>query len=454
MSSHLRGRPSQRCLFGALVSLALLAPMVCGGALAAKFKLLYSFCQDGCVARAPSAGFVRDGQGNLFGASIYGGANNDGIVFELEHIGKHRFKFKLLHSFSGYDGIDARGTLVIDAQGNLYGTTLEGGSNNAGVVYRLSPNAGKGGRRWSEKVLHNFCSAADCKDGANPPSGLTYVGAAFGSVYDGVSPLYGTTEAGGKAGKGVVFEIRPKVTGKVETVIHNMCRFADCADGGFPEGSVVADQAGNLFGTTATGGEGHGTIFELVLSPEGGKRRWTETILYNFCGRTCHDGAFPAGDLALDAEGNLFGVTPEGGDSCPGGILNGCGTVFRLSRGGNGWIETILHTFCLEDDCKDGIGAFQGVAIDSAGDIFGTTEAGGGNDIDAFGNGGGVVYEISGSTFRVLHAFCSLPDCADGANPFSKPIVDPSGYIYGTTSYGGVSGGNFNGGTAFEIKIP
>lgn len=448
MSSHLRGRRSQHCLFGALVSLAVLAPVICSGALAAKFKLLYSFCQDGCVARALSAGFVRDGQGNLFGASIYGGAHNDGIVFELEHIGKHRFKFKLLHSFSGYDGIDARGTLVIDAQGNLYGTTLEGGSNNAGVVYRLSPDAGKSGRRWSEKVLHDFCSAADCKDGANPPSGLTYVGATSGAVYDGVSPLYGTTEVGGKAGKGVVFEIQPRVDGRVERVIYNMCSVNNCADGWQPEGSVVADRAGNLFGTTDNGGQGYGIVYELTPLSD----RWIETVLYNFC-RCRGDGAFPAGDLALDSSGNLFGVTLGGGHSCPLNI-SGCGTVFRLSPGHRGWIESILHAFCSRDDCKDGIGANQGVAVDSAGNILGMTEAGGGNDIDEFGFGGGVAYEISGNSFRVLHAFCSLPDCADGANPFSKPIVDPSGYIYGTTSYGGVSGGNFNGGTAFEIKIP
>lgn len=436
--------------------IALIAIIACGSfagksATAAKLNILHSFCQEGCSdGERAFRGLATDGSGNFFGVTYYGGKFGQGTVFELRHR-RHNFRFHSLHSFSGKDGQNPYSSLVVDTQGNLYGVTLQGGGHrNPGVVFELSPGQGKAGHKWAERILHSFCSENSCKDGANPTTSLTYAGMASGALYDGVSPLFGTTESGGRNDAGTAFELTMNGDQWSETVIHNFCSRGGCLDGKFPESSLIPDQAGNLYGTTFVGGPnnqqvpgGAGVAFELLIN-----NAWSETVLYNFCqAANCLDGVAPQGNLAIDAIGNLYGITSGGGvpsKACP----SGCGVIFKLVPDGADSTISILHSFCSKTDCRDGSSIYEGVVLDSSGNLFGTTQFGGGNDIDQFHEGGGVVYELTGSSYKVLHRFCSLANCADGANPFTDLVLGRSGNLYGTTAYGGAYGQ----GAVFEIK--
>src|SRR6185312_4917897 len=173
--------------------------------------------------------------------------------------------------------------LVIDVNGNLYGVTSFGGANGEGVAFELSPNADR--TAWTFSILHNFCSVGgfNCTDGRTPApnAGLTYSGAASGVLYDGVSPLYGTAYGGGGHGYGVIFELLPSEsrTSWTQNVLYSFCAQASCTDGSYPAAAILVDGTGNLFGTTwSGGGHGQGAVFEL--SPTGGGA-WSETVLYS-----------------------------------------------------------------------------------------------------------------------------------------------------------------------------
>jgi uncharacterized repeat protein (TIGR03803 family) len=215
----------------------------------------------------------------------------------------------------------------------------------------------------------------------------------------------------------------------------------------------VFDAKGDLFGTTDGGGNqpcpvsgsGCGTVFELSPpSSQGGA--WTETVLYNFCSNNqtfrCGDGALPISQLIFDVHGNLYGTTSTGGT---GGSTGGCcagGTVFELSHSSGGWTETVLYNFCANggDECPDGTGPQAGVTPDKTGNLYGTTELGGGSGT----RGGGTVYKLSpgssGWTETVLYAF--VPPYRHGENPLGTVTFDPQGNLYGTTEY---SQNNFGG---------
>lgn len=240
-----------------------------------------------------------------------------------------------LYSFGAPpDGNYPSANLVFDASGNLYGTTIQGGANGAGTVFKLSPSAGQ----WTESVLYSFCQLQSCEDGSSPYSSL---------VIDAAGTLYGTTYNGGiyaQGGRGgVVFELTQQLGGTwTETVLHS---FGNGVDGFGPQAGLVFDKSGNLYGTTTAGGmtsaicsEGCGTVFELSPSSTA---QWTEKVLYSFCSQVnCADGGDPYGGVILDATGNLFGTTVGGGTA------NSDGTVFELSPGADGqWVETVLYTF-------------------------------------------------------------------------------------------------------------
>src|SRR5205823_2462081 len=329
-----------------------------------------------------------------------------------------------------------RGPLIVDVQGNVYGTADD-------VVFKLSPNPER--KYWTETVLHQFCSDG-CGDGSLPVAGLTYAGASSGAPYDGVSPVYGTTLEGGSENAGTVFELTNSNGTWNETVLYSFCSVGgdQCLDGSGPAGGVVLDGAGNLYGTTNTGGGhddgniagGSGTIFELSIGSRGS---WTETVLHSFCSEAeCDDGAFPVDNLTRDADGSLLGTTTGGGGPCKADPI-GCGTIYRVIPTGINSQETVLYNFCAERDCRDGHGPLSGVFVDSSGNLFGTTSYGGGNDIDRLGIGGGVVYELSGSSLTILHHFCSLQNCADGEYPQRAAVVtDGLGHFYGVTNIGGL----------------
>jgi len=242
---------------------------------------------------------------------------------------------------------------------------------------------------------------------------------------------------------GFLITAAPAIAASTEKVLYSFCSINDCTDGSGPDAGLLFDAAGNLYGTTASGGAyGYGTVFQLTPSAGG---TWTETVLYSFCSLSnCTDGVDPVGTLIFDAVGNLYGMTQAGGAygaSC-GGF--GCGTVFELIPDGNGtWTETVLHSF--DDDGMDGWEPTAGLVLDSAGNLYGTTLRGGqGRGGDCGGFGCGTVFELSPNnngtwTESVLHNFCYPNGCANGAKPQASLILDSSGNLYGTATYGGSS---------------
>jgi uncharacterized repeat protein (TIGR03803 family) len=324
------------------------------------------------------------------------------------------------------DGDAPTGGVVRDSAGNLYGATPIGGaattqpciqpnSEGCGVIYRLTPT-GSGG--WKESVIHTFTSAPD---GSTPMGNL---------VMDGAGNLYGTTEYGGSGcpgfyGCGTVFELSPSGSGTwTETILYD---FAAGTDGNYPEAGVISDSAGNLYGTTAFGGNsgcntlGCGTVFELTNSAG----TWTKTILYVF--QDGLDGGEPESPVTMDSAGNLYGTAPIGGDTTGCNPPYGCGTIYELSPGPSGWTETTLYTFQGKAD-----GAFPnaGLAIDRIGNLYGSFRAGG-------KNGQGYIYRLvpeagGGFTISSIYSF----SLADGAQPMATPLI-AGGDIYGTVSVGG-----------------
>jgi uncharacterized repeat protein (TIGR03803 family) len=327
-----------------------------------------------------------------------------------------------------------QGKIVFDAGGNLYGVTF-----NTGTVFELMPNAGR--NKWNIKTLHRFCLKAECVDGAAPVGGLTYPGAESGALYDGVSPLYGETFLGGSADQGTIFSLTPEIgTGKwAHRKIHDFCTETvecDLTDGQAPNGGLLIDAAGNLFGASAGGGpDFSGTIFEFSPRQTG---KWRERILHALCAPGCSDGQQPTG-IIRDEGGNFYGMAAGFGVNGKGG------TLFKLAADGS---FSALHAFCSEADCADGHQPGAAPTLDPAGNLYGTTIIGGGNDIDDGHLGGGVVFEhTAGGEFTVLHAFCAEANCADGAAPWAALTMDAAGHLFGTTS----AGGKYGGGTVFEL---
>jgi len=228
-------------------------------------------------------------------------------------------QFQILHSFgSAGDGSGPTGLLVLDQEGNLYGAAL-GGVDDGGIVYELTP---EGNGEWTETILHNF-PYNDPNDGYFPT----------GVVIDGAGNLYGATTHGGLNGSGTVFELTPGANEEwTESIVYNFCSLPHCADGGDPF-TPTLNPGGGLYGTTF---DYPGTAFELTPGSEG----WTFNILYAFCSlASCMDGKDPIGSLTLDAKGNLYGETLEGGTTDGG-------TVFTLQpQPGGQWNEVVLHDF-------------------------------------------------------------------------------------------------------------
>jgi uncharacterized repeat protein (TIGR03803 family) len=305
--------------------------------------------------------------------------------------------FSVLYAFTGgTDGGQPYAGLIVDNNGNLYGTTTEGGSGllgcpkGCGTVFKVD----SGG---NETVLRNF--GETITDGASP---------LFGSlVRDNAGDLYGTTSFGGTDGDGTLFRLSP--AGK-ETVLS----FAGGAKGGFPYAGLTPDSAGNFYGTTYYRGTGCppygcGTVFKVSKT---GK----QSVLYSFTGGA--DGGYLWDGVVLDNTGNLYGTTLNGGTS-------NYGTVFKVDPSGK---KTVLHSFT---EGQDGGDPYAGLIRDSAGNLYGTTSAGG-------TSGGGTVFKVDSSgNETVLYNFCSRSLCEDGQAPFASLAMDSAGNLYGTTYYGG-----------------
>ena len=279
-----------------------------------------------------------------------------------------------------------------------------------------------------ETVLHTF--GLSSTDGDVPLAGL---------VSDASGNLYGTTDTGGAPDVGTVFELVRSNGGTWnEKLIHVFN--SNGRDGNAPQATLIFDKAGNLYGTTGSGGlYGHGTVFELSPDTNG---TWTEKTLHNFSGK---DGVLPRASLIFDKAGNLYGTTDQGGSTISSSLCSpqGCGTVFELKHRADGsWAEKVLHNFDFNG--IDGFAPVASVAFDSAGNLYGTAEEGGAYNF-------GILFELTPKphgewTETILHNFNQ--DGTDGIFPGSGLFFDASGNLYGTTSGGGPGGG----GTAFEFS--
>jgi uncharacterized repeat protein (TIGR03803 family) len=318
--------------------------------------VLHTFCNaSGCPDGSyPNGGLTFDAKGNLYGATSAGGTDDWGAVFKLTQTGKE----VVIRSFDGLDGESPHGSLVFDARGNLYGTTLEGGGADSGVLFKIGPRGG-------ETVLSDFAYGTN---GAEPYAGV---------VIDDEGNLYGTTLYGGKAGGGVVFKVTS--TGE-QSVLYNFCTLSNCADGEKPYAGLILDQNGNVYGTTSRGGAyGYGTVFEVNSTGQ-------EAVLYSFCQLIyCTDGSYPQASLVFDKDGRLYGTTSSGG-------AYGRGTVFKVTAAGE---ETVLHNFCPRAGCSDGRGPVAGLVFDQKGNLYGTTPSGGAYSTDCNGEGCGTVFKIT-----------------------------------------------------------
>jgi uncharacterized repeat protein (TIGR03803 family) len=412
--------------------------MSLNAASASTLKILHSFCSwmncnDG--SNPASDGGIRDQIGNIYGTTNYGGKFGEGVVFELiPNANKTKWKETVLKNFCAKpacaDGEQPLNDLIIDANGSLYGTTFSGGKFGYGNIFRLSPT----GTGWAFTVLHNFCAHSNCPDGANSSSGFAYSGQSSGQPWNQTSPLFATAVGGGRYGHGVMFQLVYDGTSWTETVIHEF------QTTNYPDTPIV-DNAGNLYGTTETGGKfGWGILYRLAHGS------WQQTVLHNFCSQAnCADGSVPSGHPVLDTSGNLFGTTEAGGANSNTTICNGdhtCGVVYEYSSAGT---FSVRYNFCLLTNCTDGAEPIGGLAIDGSGRLFGTTSSGG------FGHNDGVAFLLvnNGGVWSesVLHDFCSLTNCADGSSPEGRLSLDSAGHLWGLTSFGSAA----NAGTAFEL---
>lgn len=349
----------------------------------------------------PYGGITLDGAGNLFGTTV---EFTPGTVFEIKQRNGN-WVLNTLFTLNQNTGIAPGTGVVIGPNGGLYGTTLGGGSGNGcqggcGTVYKLTPLATPCRAvmcSWTAMVLYSFTGG---QDGSGPGYGNV--------VFDQAGNLYGTTTQGGDHGMGVIFKLTPSGSGWTETVLHSF----NGADGSSPDSGVVLDAAGNLYGTTVTGGTyNEGTAYQLAHSGSG----WVLNTLYSFQGAS--DGYNPVGGLIFDAAGNLYGTTSFGGSG-------GGGTVFELSPSGGGWTFALLYA--LAGGLPVPGGPTGSLAFDAAGNLYGTTFSDG-----AYGSGS--VFRLhpnaSGWTYSTMHDFTGYQN--DGQFPVAGPTVGPLNTLYG-----------------------
>ncbi|MGC2111792.1 MAG: choice-of-anchor tandem repeat GloVer-containing protein [Candidatus Korobacteraceae bacterium] len=402
-----------------LVLLLLFLTLTAQPAHAQTFQVIHDFT-DGADGALPDAGLIMDSQGNLYGTTYIGGTGCSpygcGVVFQMSH-NSSGWTLTTLYSFQGSpDGAGPDAAVFFGPDGNLYGTTTNGGVSPGcgtypacGTVFSLRPPSSLS-NNWTEAVLYRFKTRA--LDADQPFAQV---------VFDGAGNMYSTTPYGGssRCQCGAVYKLTRSATGWKESILYS---FRDGTDGKWPFGGLAIDSAGNLYGTTSQGGAtGLGTVFQLSPSGSG----WTVTTLYSFQDQ---DGGQVNGSLVFDQCGNLYGATLYGGNG-------GGGTVFKLTPTSSGWVYAMLYALVGNG------GPGEQLTIDLAGNIYGTTAYDG-----AYSDGN--VFKLSpssdGWTYTSLYDFTGG---TDGDLPISNVTLDASGNLYGTT----YSGGAHDEGVVWEI---
>jgi uncharacterized repeat protein (TIGR03803 family) len=364
------------------------------------FKVLHYF--EG-PDESPQTGLTMDAAGNFYGTTH----NIEGTVFKLEPSSTWVARnLTTLYRFAGGDdGSNPYARVAIARDGTLYGTTQEGGSDcNAGLgcgtVFHLMP--AKSVRGSDETVLHRFFGS----DGLFPQGDITF---------DQSGNIYGTTPSGGPFNGlyGVIYELTPSGRSWVETILYS----PEGPEGALPQGGVIFDKSGNLYGVFGGGGPyGWGAVYEL--SPSGSN--WTEQTLYDFTGGD--DGENPVGGLITDPSGNFYGTTITGGSG-------GGGTVYKLTPAHGSWIFNVLYSFSAGRYPM--CGPQDKLVMDAAGNLYGTTSCDG-----IYGRGS--VFKLTpsadGWTYTSLHDFTGG---GDGGYPLSNLVFDANGNLYGTASEDG-----------------
>jgi uncharacterized repeat protein (TIGR03803 family) len=365
----------------------------------------------------PDSNLVEDASGNLYGTTQIGGANGWGTIFELSPTEHGDWRFSLLYTFTGgNDGGNPLGSLTFDHSGNAYATVSSGGINGFGAIIELSPSS-HAGKPWTETVLYSFQGG---EDGGLP----------FGAViFDAAGNLYGTTSIGGKnhigcepgKGCGTIYQLSPNQDGSwTKRVLHG---FSDAfGEGAEPRAGLTMDASGNLYGTTyeggnneECGGSGCGTVFQL--SPTDGKH-WQFKNLIDFNGS---DAALAGGGVIVNG-GTLYGTALYGG-------ANNKGVIYSLTEDSGRWKFAVEYSF----NGLNGLRPAGNLAFDAAGNLYGATYEGGDNDW-------GSIFELvsgqDGWTENTLYNFV-VSGKGYGANPLGGVIVDASGNLYLTANQGG-----------------
>lgn len=339
----------------------LVAPAMAGGAWTE--NILYDFdTTQGANGGAPITMVTFGPDGTLYGTTKHAGGgpcvqanypNGCGTLYSMAPLndGSGQWMFNLLHTFQGppTDGRVSKGGVIMDAQGNLYGVSQNGGAQDHGMVWEFSPPA-EPGDAWTETTIMSFTTT-----GCNQPRGRL--------VMDAAGALYGNCQYGGTSKVGVIFKLTPPATvggAWTQTTLHT---FVGGSDGKYPIGNILMD-SGNIYGATNSGGVGGQGIAFVLTPPASGTGEWTETILHSFSGGT--DGAAPLGGLIKNTDGLYYGTTNQGGAS-------GYGTVYQLSPpavSGNSWSYKIIWNFAGR---ADGNNPVCGLTPDGKGGLYGTT---------------------------------------------------------------------------------
>jgi uncharacterized repeat protein (TIGR03803 family) len=353
-----------------------------------------------------SVNLIQGADGDFYGTTFGGGANNEGTVFKIDIRGALTTLYSFCSQTNCPDGKSPGVGLLQAGNGNFYGTAAQGGAHGGGTVFKITP-------KGALTTLYDFCPQAPCVDGSVPESLIRATDGNF----------YGLTRSGGTANKGTVFKM---TAGGALSTLHSFCNGGGgCADGKTPNPGLIQATDGDFYGTTFHGSPGgYGTVFKIT---SGG----TFTNLYTFCSQSsCADGEWPFAGLMQAADGNFYGTTETGGPK-------GHGAVFKITSGG---ALTILYSFCAQKNCPDGAYLLSGLVQATDGNFYGTTSYGGLNKL-------GTIFELtSGGSLTTLHNF----NGTDGELFLGTLLQATNGTFYGDSRAGGTTN---NDGTVFSLSV-